>query len=73
MTTLTMKHRIPRKGKKRAPAVKAHLPAPEEKKQNTETEVAAEGGSAPSRFFWLWFGIPFLLLLAVGWVMGHSQ
>ena len=72
MTTLTMKHRIPRRGKKRVPAVKVHLPATQEKKQNTESEDSVGGGSAPSRFFWFWFGIPFLLLLVVGWIMGHS-
>ena len=72
MTTITMKHRIPRRGKRRTPAVKMHLPEPQETKEDTESNDAADGGSSTSRFFWFWFGIPFLLLLIVGWVMGHS-
>jgi hypothetical protein len=72
MSTLVMKSRMTRKGKKRTPVVKVELPKLKEEGSNTGEGKPSSDHGATMRFFWLWFGIPFLVLLVVAWLAGHS-
>jgi hypothetical protein len=73
---------IPNSTKTKIPEHKkssAHISRPNEKiapdrpkgSNDLPREEEVKDTTGTTKFFWLWFGIPFLILVAVAWAAGH--
>jgi hypothetical protein len=52
----------------RSPSRRIH---PRKPISSEDDEDTGAGGASTSKFFWLWFGIPFVMIAVLAWMMGH--